>query len=114
MKPDLRPILGQTVTVTIDRPLGSAHPRHPDIVYPVNYGFLPGVTGGDGEEQDVYILGVDVPIERFTGNVIAIVHRTDDDEDKLVAAPAGRQFSEAEIEAALRFQEQYFPHTIQR
>lgn len=112
MKPDLRPLLGRTVTVQIDRPLGSAHPRHPDLVYPVNYGFLPGVTGGDGEEQDVYVLGVDVPLAAFTGTIIAILRRADDCEDKLVAAPAGMRFGTDEIEAALWFQEQYFSHTI--
>ncbi len=114
MKPDLRPLLGRTVTVTVDRPLGSTHPRHPDIVYPVNYGFLPDLTGGDGEPQDVYILGVDAPLEHFTGTVIAIVRRTDDVEDKLVAAPAGMRFGVAEIEAVLHFQEQFFSHTIER
>ena len=112
-KPDLCQLLGQTVTVTVDRPLGSTHPRHADMVYPVNYGFLPGVIGGDGEAQDVYILGVDRPIDRFTGTVIAIIRRIDDAEDKLVAAPAGMRFSETELETALHFQEQYFSHTIQ-
>lgn len=113
MKPDLRPLLGRTVTVTVDRPLGSAHPRCPDIVYPVNYGFLPDVTGGDGEAQDAYILGVGQPLSHFTGTVIAIVRRADDCEDKLVTAPAGMRFGEAGIEAALHFQEQYFSHTIE-
>lgn len=113
MKPDLRPMLGRTVTVTIDRPLGSAHPRHPDLVYPINYGYLPDVIGGDGEGQDVYILGVDKPIARFVGRVIAIVHRWDDCEDKLVAVPDGMPLTEPEIEAAIGFQEQYFLHEIE-
>ena len=112
MRRDLTAYLGQTITVKIDRPLGSVHPRYPDLVYPVNYGYLPGVLGGDGEEQDVYVLGIDRPLREFTGTVVAIVHRTDDEEDKLVAAPAGRRFCQDEIEAALCFQEQYFAHTI--
>lgn len=113
MKPDLTSLLGRTVTLTVDRPLGTAHPRHPDLIYPVNYGFLPDVTGGDGEAQDVYILGVDAPVERFTGVVIAIVHRADDVEDKLVAAPAGMTFTVAQIEQAVRFQERFFAHTVE-
>ena len=51
-------MLGKTVTVTIDRPLGSRHPRHPDLLYPINYGYIAGIMGGDGEEQDAYLLGV--------------------------------------------------------
>lgn len=100
--------LGKTVTVKIDRPLGSVHPRHKDIVYPVNYGYIPGVIGGDGAELDAYLLGVDVPVEEFSGRVIGIVHRENDVEDKLVAAPEGMRFNQAEIAGAVRFQEQFF------
>lgn len=101
------------VTVTIDRPLGSVHPKHPDIRYPINYGFVEGVMAGDGEEQDVYVLGVDVPVKEFTGRRIAIIHRRDDVEDKWVAAPEGMFFSEEEIRAAVAFQEQYFDSQIE-
>ncbi len=95
-------------TARIDRPLGSCHPRHPDVCYPVNYGYLPGLMAGDGAEQDVYILGVDEPLETFTGELIAVIHRRDDVEDKWVLAPKGRNFTAEEIMAAVRFQEQYF------
>ncbi len=101
-------IIGREVTVVIDRPLGSTHPKYPDIRYPVNYGFVPGILGGDGEEQDVYLLGVDRPLETFTGEIIAIIHRRDDVEDKWVVAPKNRRFSENEIRKATAFQEQYF------
>lgn len=74
-------MIGETVTVTIDRPLGTCHPEHPDLYYPVNYGYIEGVIGGDGEEQDAYVLGVDVPVESFTGTVIAVIHRNDDVEE---------------------------------
>ena len=113
MKPDLRPFLGRTVTVTVDRPLGSTHPRYPDMVYPINYGYLDDVIGGDGEGQDVYILGVEMPLAQFTGAVIAIVRRSDDCEDKLVAVPEGMTMTTAEIESAVCFQEQYFLHEIE-
>ncbi len=95
-------------TARIDRPLGTRHPKHPDIVYPVNYGYIPGIIGGDGDEQDVYILGVDEPLDTFTGELIAVIHRRDDVEDKWVLAPEGMRFTAGEIMAAVHFQEQYF------
>ena len=98
------------VTVIIDRPLGSVHPKHPNIVYPVNYGYIAGTVAGDGEEEDVYILGVDHPVSTFTGQLIAKLHRQADVEDTWVAAPRGMTFTEDEIRAAVHFQEQYF-HT---
>ena len=66
-------MIGQIVTVTIDRPLGSVHPKHSSIVYKVNYGYIEGLMGGDGEEQDAYVVGVDVPVKSFTGQIIAII-----------------------------------------
>ena len=100
--------LGLRVEVTVDRPLGSRHPRFPETVYPVNYGFVAGVLGGDGEAQDVYILGVDRPVERFRGRVIAVIRRAEDREEKWVAAPEGAVFFEPEIRAAVDFTERYF------
>lgn len=101
------------MTVVVDRPLGSSHPSHPEMVYPVNYGYVPGVMAGDGEEQDAYLLGIDVPMAMFTGTVVAVVHRLDDVEDKWVVAPSGMTFSREEIEAQVQFQEQYFAHEIE-
>ena len=71
-------MIGKTVTVTVDRPLGSAHPDYPEMIYPINYGYIEGIMAPDGEEQDAYILGVSQPVERFTGRIIAIVRRADD------------------------------------
>lgn len=105
-------MIGKTVTVTVDRPLGSYHPKHPDMYYPVNYGYVEGIIAPDGEEQDVYILGVDKPVESFTGRVIAIVHRNDDVEEKWVCAPDGMTFTKEEIAKQLHFQEQYFDSEI--
>lgn len=105
--------LGKTVKVKIDRPIGSVHPRHSDMIYPINYGYIENVFGGDGEELDVYILGVTKSIETFTGQVIAIVHREDDDEDKIVAAPIGMKFSQDEIAESIQFQEKYYQSKIE-
>ena len=100
--------LRRVVHVVVDRPLGSVHPEHDDIVYAVNYGFVPSAMGGDGEPQDAYILGVDEPISEFDGVVIAVIHRIDDDEDKWVVAPHGCEISDAEILEKTEFQEKYF------
>ena len=105
-------MIGQIVTVTVDRPLGSFHPNHPDLYYPVNYGYIEGVMAPDGEEQDAYILGIAVPVTTFTGKIIAIIHRHNDVEDKWVVAPEGMTFSKHEIEMLTRFQEQYFDSEI--
>lgn len=76
--------LGKTVNIKIDRPIGSIHPKHPGLIYPINYGYIPNIFGGDGEELDVYLLGIDVPIQECTARIIGIVHRHNDVEDKLV------------------------------
>lgn len=101
-------MIGSMVQVKIDRPLGSCHPKHPDIVYPVNYGYIPGVMAPDGEEQDAYIFGVTEPVQEFFGKVIAIIHRFDDVEEKWVVAPIDSIFTKEEIMEQVAFQEQYF------
>lgn len=103
-----RNIIGQTVDVVIDRPLGTYHPRMDTIFYTVNYGYVPNVIAGDGSPQDVYILGVDKPLETFRGTVIAVIHRLNDAEDKWVAAPEGIAFTKEEIITETRFVEQFF------
>ncbi|MBQ3126766.1 MAG: inorganic diphosphatase, partial [Clostridia bacterium] len=101
-------IIGRVATVVVDRPLGSCHPDYPDTVYPINYGFIPDVMGGDGEAQDAYVLGVDQPLSTYTGRVIAVIHRLDDCEDKWVVAPDGLSFSREEILKATAFTERFF------
>lgn len=101
----IRQLLGKTVHVEIDRPMGYVHK---DMVYPINYGFIPGIIAGDGEDQDAYILGVDEPLSSFDGTVIGAIRRKDDCEDKLVVAPAGMEFHQGQIAQATHFQEQYF------
>ena len=105
-------MIGRIVTVTVDRPLGSLHPRHPDICYPINYGYIEGILAPDGEEQDAYILGIDCPVKEFTGKIIAIIHRKNDVEDKWVVAPEGVTFTENQIYTATHFQEQFFDIAI--
>lgn len=101
--------LGKPVHVEIDRPMGH---MHKGMVYPVNYGYLPGTLAGDGDAQDAYVLGVDVPISSFDGWVIGAVCRKNDVEDKLVVAPAGMAFHQGQIAEAVHFQEQYFDTSI--
>lgn len=106
--------LNQIVKVKIDRPLGSVHPKY-DFKYSVNYGFIPNTVSGDGEEIDVYVLGVNKPVENFEGKCIAIIHRTSDNDDKLIVIPKDRtDISDKEIKQATYFQEQYFQSEIIR
>lgn len=112
MRTDLRIYIGKTVHVVIDRPLGSIHPQHHDIHYSVNYGYIPGTISGDGQPIDVYVLGVDAPLQEWQGVVIGVIQRANDNEDKLVAAPAGITFSVEQISVQVKFQERFFESTI--
>ena len=105
-------MIGKTVKVIVDRPLGSFHPEYKDMYYPVNYGYVKGTFAADGEEQDAYILGVDRAVKEFTGKVIAIIHRLDDVEDKWIVAPENCVFTKKQIEQQVSFQERFFRYTI--
>lgn len=105
-------MIGKIVTVTVDRAMGTYHPEHPDMYYPINYGYIKGIMAPDGEEQDAYVLGVEEAVDEFTGKIIAIIRRKDDIEEKWVVAPVGKMFSKDEIEMKIRFQEQYFDSEI--
>lgn len=110
---DAREFLGRVVTVQIDRPLGSRHPGH-GFVYLLNYGYVPGVLSPDGEELDAYVLGVFEPLAAFEGGCIAVVHRTNEDDDKLVLASEGRAYSDEQIRALTEFQERFHTSVIIR
>ena len=105
--------LDKTLEVTIDRPLGSKHPKH-GFIYPVNYGYVPNTISGDGEELDCYILGIYEPIEAFKGKCIALIHRLNDNDDKLIIVSKNKSFSNNEIQVLTEFQEQYFQSEIIR
>lgn len=102
-------LLGKSVHVTVDRPIGY---RHGTTVYPVNYGYIPGIIAGDGEEQDAYILGISEPVFEFDGQIIGAIRRKNDSEDKLIVAPDGMVFHQGQIEETVHFQEQYFDHYV--
>lgn len=110
-----RDFLDKLVNVVIDRPLGSRHSeKYPNHIYPINYGYVPNTISGDNEELDCYILGVFEPLETFKGKCIAIIHRTNDNDDKLIVVPEGRNYSNEEIRALTEFQERFFESEIIR
>ena len=105
--------LNKTLEIKIDRPIGSKHPKH-GFIYPINYGYVPNTISGDGEELDAYILGIYEPLDTFIGKCIAIIHRTNDNDDKLVIVPENKTFTDSEIKVLTDFQEQYFESIIIR
>ena len=108
---DNKKYLETTLKIKIDRPFGTKHPKH-GFIYPVNYGYVPNTISGDGEELDAYLLGVFKPVDEYEGDCIAIIHRTNDNDDKLVVVPKGKNYSDDAINALTEFQEQYFEHII--
>ena len=113
-KEQVKSYLGKIVKIKIDRPMGYIHKKETySLIYPINYGYIPGVFGGDGEELDVYLLGVNEPVKEYECEIIAIVHRHNDIEDKLVGVPVGVRLSKIEIENAINFQEKYYDTEIE-
>lgn len=104
----LKKLLNKEVEVIIDRKINSVHPSHKDIIYELNYGYIKDIIAPDNEYQDAYVLGVNEPIDRFEGVVIAIIHRVNDNEDKLVVANKGTNYTEKEIIEKTKFQERFF------
>ena len=107
--------IGQRVKVTIDRPLNSKHPRYA-LIYELNYGYVPGAVAPDGEFLDAYILGEPEPVARFEGVCIAVIHRLDDEDDKLIVVPPGQelQYDDERIRQLVQFQERFFTSIIIR
>ena len=105
--------IGKIVKVKMDRPMGSRHPAH-GFAYPVNYGYIPNTVSGDGEELDAYVLGEHKPLETFEGRVVAVVHRLNDNDDKLVVMEDGRNYTDDQINALVEFQEKWFKTKISR
>ena len=107
----IRRFIGQTLTIKIDRPMGSRHPQD-GFLYPLNYGYLSSELGGDGEPLDAYLLGVFEPVESATGVCTAVIHRLDDEDDKLVICPPGKSYTPAQIRALTEFQERFFTSVL--
>lgn len=105
--------IGKNVSVKIDRPLNSKHPKH-GFIYEANYGYVPNTVSGDGEEIDAYVLGVNEPVQEYTGRCIAVIHRTNDDDDKLIIVPKKMNLTDEEIRSFTNFQEQFFESEIIR
>lgn len=108
---DNRQYLGKEVDVKMDRPMGSKHPKW-GFVYPVNYGYIPNTISGDGEELDAYVLGEFKPLDTFHGVVRAIIHRTNDNDDKLIVTSIDKNYSREQIFALVEFQDGYFESEI--
>lgn len=105
----LKEYLGKNVHIEIDRPIGYIHEKEKySLHYNINYGYIPGVLGGDDEEFDVYLLGVSQPVKEYDCKIIGAIRRLDDCEDKLVACPVGSDFSKEDIAKLTHFQEQYY------
>ena len=105
--------IGSRVTVTIDRKLGSKHPNW-GYIYPNNYGYIANTISGDGEELDAYVLGVFEPLDTFEGICIAVIHRLNDDDDKLIVVPEGKSYTDEQINCLTEYQERFFEHAIIR
>ncbi len=110
---DARDFIGTLVNVKIDRPLGSRHPVR-GFIYPINYGFVPNVPAPDGEDLDAFVIGVFEPLENFTGRCIAVIHRLDDNDDKLVVTSAERTYTDEQIIALTEFQERFHKSVVTR
>ncbi|MBS1266808.1 MAG: Inorganic pyrophosphatase [Candidatus Woesearchaeota archaeon] len=110
---NIHKLIGKKLKVTIDRPMGSKHPKH-GFIYPINYGFVKEIMAPDNEPLDAYVIGEFKPVKKFTGTCIAIIHRKDDNENKLVVAPVGKKYSDQQILALVEFQERYFESEVVR
>ncbi len=108
---DSKDYIGKIVKVKVDRPLGSKHPNF-DMIYPVNYGYIPDTISGDGEELDAYVLGIFEPIKEFTGKCIAVIKRLNEEDDKLIIVPENKMYTKEQIKALTEFQERYFKSEI--
>ena len=113
MENNAKTFLGKSVNIEIDRALGTKHPKH-GFIYELNYGFVPNTVSGDGEEIDAYVLGINEPIKQFSGRCVAIIHRTSDNDDKLIVVPENFEITDEEIERLTDFQEKWFKHVIIR
>jgi len=109
-----RTFLGKKVQLEFDQPVGSSYAPHGIDSYPINYGYVPGVPAPDGDDLDAYLLNVFKPLQKAEGVCIAIIHRTNDDDDKLIVVPEGVELSDEEIQKQTAFQEHLYEGVIVR
>lgn len=114
MRTDYPNIIGSYVHGKIDRPAGSSHPRYPDMIYPINYGYVDDIYAEDGDPQDIYLLGNTEPLDEFEGYVIAVYRRDDDVEDKWIVTTNGQDYTDEEILKQIDFQEKFFTGKLLR
>ncbi|GKX28322.1 inorganic pyrophosphatase [Vallitalea longa] len=107
----IKQYLGEKVKVNMDRPLGSRHPKC-EMIYPINYGYVPNTVSGDGMEIDAYVIGEFEPVNAYEGYVIAVIKRLNDKEDKLVVCKQLDKYNKYQIEALVEFQERFFQSEI--
>lgn len=108
----LEDMIGQNIKVYVDRPIGSIHPKHNDIIYPINYGYIEEIKAADDEYQDAYVLGIDEPVTNCVGKIYAVIERENDVEDKLIVVTDNKEYSIEEIKKIIYFQEKFFKYRI--
>lgn len=114
---EMKSLIGKELDAIITRPIGTVHPRYKDIIYEVNYGILKDYELKDNKELKTYIVGESMPTSQngiYHGKVLAILHRLNDDNDRIIIAPIGRTLSDDEIISKTEFAEQYFVSEIIR
>lgn len=89
-------LLLQEHTIVIDRPKGSAHPRYPETIYPLDYGYLENTSSADGEGVDVWLGSL--PEKTLTGILVTLDMQKHDSEIKLLVG-----CTNTETQAALTF-----------
>ena len=114
MKTNSMDFLGKKIEIVIDRQLGSKHSKYEDTAYEINYGYVPDTMSPDGKELDAYLLNLDIPVEKHIGKVIAVLHRLEDDDDKLIVSADDNDIDDEEIRQKTHFLEKYFESEIIR
>lgn len=108
-----RRFLGTTVTVIIDHPYGSLHPSNPDVLYPLNCGYIrQDITNEDTDFQNAYVYGPEEPLDTFTGVVAGIVYHREDNLSRWIVIPAGMVIDHNAIIQKIAFEEQYYDTRI--
>jgi inorganic pyrophosphatase len=87
----------ETCPIVIDRPTGTHHPRYPEVIYPLDYGYLDGTSSADGGGIDVWLGSLGN--HTLSAVILTVDMHKRDTEIKLLLGCA-----EAEIQTILRFQ----------